>query len=226
MLAWIKAGVAAAALSGMAAAGYALQDQLDWAKSRLLGSPAADPASVNALSTAITEWRSLSAMSSGPFDAYARFLLAHPGWPNEAQMRRAAESSLASGLSSSPTTVAAFFRRYPPQTNTGWVRFAEALAATGANDEARSAARSAWVSGLLAPADETRVISTWPDAISPADQDARMDQLLWQGQTAAAGRQLALTSAAKRPLFAARLALRTNAPEAGNADAIGMSDPG
>jgi soluble lytic murein transglycosylase len=53
-----------------------------------------------------------------------------------------------------------------------------------------------------------------------------MDQLLWQGQTTAAARQLALTSAARRPLFAARLALRTNAPDAGNADALGAGDPG
>jgi len=40
------------------------------------------------------------------------------------------------------------------------------------------------------------VLATWPDALMPKDQDVRMDQLLWQGQTAAAARQLALTSAA------------------------------
>ncbi|MGN6818067.1 MAG: lytic transglycosylase domain-containing protein, partial [Sphingomonas sp.] len=120
----------------------------------------------------------------------------------------------------------AFFRRYPPQNGTAWVRFADALTATGATDEARTAARNAWVQGALSAADESKVLATWPDALTPVDQDARMDRLLWQGQTSAAARQLLLTSAARRPLFAARLALRTNAPDAGNADALGAGDPG
>jgi len=47
------------------------------------------------LSAAITEWRSLSQTNNAPFESYARFLLAHPGWPGDVQMRRAAEASLA-----------------------------------------------------------------------------------------------------------------------------------
>ena len=226
---WLKSGIAAAALSGMAATGVAFQDQLEWAKSKLMGAPSADPKSVSALSAAITEWRSLSQTNNAPFESYARFLLAHPGWPGDVAMRRAAEASLAMP-GWSPSTAAAFFRRYPPQTSASWVRFAEALAATGAMDDARTAARNAWAQGNLTPTDESKVLTTWPDALTPTDQDVRMDQLLWQGQTAAATRQLALTSAAKRPLFAARLALRTNAPDAGpdsgRADAIGAGDPG
>lgn len=222
---WLKSGVAAAALSGMAATGMAFQDQLEWAKSKLMGAPSADPKTVSALSAAITEWRSLRETNSAPFESYARFLLAHPGWPNDVQMRRAAEAALATP-GWSPSTAVAFFRRYPPQTGTAWVRFADALSATGAMDEARTAARNAWIQGALSAADESKVLATWPDALTPADQDARMDQLLWQGQTSAAARQLPLTSGAKRPLFAARLALRTNAPDAGGADAIGAGDPG
>ena len=220
-----KSGIAAAALSGMAATGMAFQDQLEWAKSKLMGAPSADPKSVSALSAAITEWRSLRQSNSAPFESYARFLLAHPGWPGDVAMRRAAEASLATP-GWSPSTAVAFFRVYPPQTGTSWVRFAEALTATGSMEDARTAARNAWAQGSLTPTDESKVLATWPDALLPKDQDVRMDQLLWQGQTAAAARQLALTSAARRPLFAARLALRTNAPDAGNADAIGAGDPG
>ncbi|HEX4693532.1 lytic transglycosylase domain-containing protein [Sphingomonas sp.] len=221
---WIKLSVATAALSGMAATGYAFQDQLDWAKSRLAGS-AADPMAMSALSASITEWRSLKEANGAPFDNYARFLLAHPGWPGEAQMRRAAESALGQETWSASTAVS-FFRRYPPQTATAWIRFAQALNGTGARDEAKSAARSGWVMGALSPADESFVLTTFPDALTPADHDARMDQLLWQGQTAAAGREILLTSAARRPLLQARLDLRTNAPGAGAADALGAGDPG
>jgi soluble lytic murein transglycosylase len=222
---WLKSGIAAIALSGMAATGMAFQDQLEWAKSKLMAAPSADPKSVTALSAAITEWRSLRQTNNAPFESYARFMLAHPGWPDDVQMRRAAEAALVNP-GWSPSTAVAFFRRYPPQTGTAWVRFADALTATGAMDEARTAARNAWIQGALSAEDESKVLATWPDALTPADQDARMDQLLWQGQTSAATRQLVLTSIAKRPLFAARLALRTNAPDAGNADAIGAGDAG
>ena len=222
---WLKSGIAAVALSGMAATGMAFQDQLEWAKSKLMSAPSADPKSVTALSAAITEWRSLRQTNNAPFESYARFMLAHPGWPEDVQMRRAAEAALATP-GWSPSTAVAFFRRYPPQTGTAWVRFADALTATGAMDEARTAARNAWIQGALSADDESKVLATWPDALTPADQDARMDRLLWQGQTSAAARQLPLTSVARRPLFAARLALRTNASDAGNADAIGAGDPG
>ncbi|MDB5679569.1 lytic transglycosylase domain-containing protein [Sphingomonas bacterium] len=220
---WIKTGLFAAALSGMAATGYAFQDQFEKAKALLAGS-AADPTNTS-LSAAITEWRSLSATSNAPFDSYARFMLAHPGWPGETQMRRNAEVALGQGTFSASTAVA-FFRRFPPQNAAAWERFAQALNGTGFRDEAKSAARNGWVMGLLSNGDEAFVLATFPDALTTADHDARMDQLLWQGQTAAAGRQILLTSAAKRPLFQARLDLRIAASTAGGADALGAGDPG
>ena len=74
---WLKSGIAAVALSGMAATGMAFQDQLEWAKSKLMSAPSADPKSVTALSAAITEWRSLRQTNNAPFESYARFMLAH-----------------------------------------------------------------------------------------------------------------------------------------------------
>ena len=221
---WIKTALAATALSGMAATGYAFQDQFDWAKARLAGT--SGDASANAsLSAAITEWRSLSQTKTAPFDSYARFMLAHPGWPGEATMRRNAEAALGQGNYSASIAVA-FFRRFPPQNATAWARFAQALNGIGARDEANGAARNAWVSGALSTADESFVLTNFPGALSVADHDARMDQLLWQGQTTAASRQIALTSMAKRALFQARLDLRTNAPGAGGTDSYYMGDPG
>lgn len=218
---WIRSSFLAASLSGVAATGVMFQDQLDWAKSKLSGS-VADPAATASLSNAITEWRALSATSTAPFDRYASFLIVHPGWPNEAQMKRAAEAALATGVGS-PSTTVAYFRRFPPVTGTGWVRYAEALNATGARDEAATAARNAWISGSLATTDEAKIIATWPGALTSVDQDRRMDALLWQGATQAAARQLALTSAGWRPTFAARLAFRTNTPDAGGATPPGAA---
>ncbi|WP_375397361.1 lytic transglycosylase domain-containing protein [uncultured Sphingomonas sp.] len=226
---YVKSALLLAGVSGLAASGMAFQDQLQWAKSRIADSPQLDPASAVALSAAITDWRSLSRPSSAPFDSYARFLLAHPGWPGEAAMKKAAERALDQG-GWSPTTTVAYFRRFPPMSNAAWVRFAEALSATGAIDEARGAARTAWVGGTLSATDEAKVIAGYPDALTPADQDARMDRLLWQSATQAAARQIALVSPGRRPLFTARLAFRTNSPDAeaqaAATQAVGAGDPG
>ncbi|MBN8807442.1 MAG: lytic transglycosylase domain-containing protein [Sphingomonas sp.] len=220
---WIKAGLLAVGASGVAA-GVALQNQAPATWGQSVGAVPSDPANAT-LSAAITEWRSLLQTSNGPFDSYARFLVAHPGWPNDSQLRRAAEAALAKP-GWSPSLAVAFFRRYPPQNATAWVRFAQGLAATGATSEAKNAARTGWTMGALSPDDEALVLANWSDALSPADHDLRMDQLLWQGQTSAAARQILLTSAGRRPLFQARLDLRTSGSMAGSADAIGAGDPG
>ena len=210
---WMKAGVVVASMSGLAATGVAFQDQLEWARSKLMGAPVADPVANASLAAAIVEWRALTSSGYQPFDRYATFLLAHPGWPNEAQLKKAAEAALTSGTWS-PSLAVQYFNRYPPMTGAAWVRYAEALTATGDVAGARNAARTAWVQGTLPNVDEAKVIAGWPAALTPADQDQRMDMLLWQGSVQQAQRQIALTSPARQPRFAARLAFRSNAPDA------------
>ncbi|MGY2736211.1 lytic transglycosylase domain-containing protein [Sphingomonas sp. UYP23] len=228
MIAWlIKSGVFLAGVSTLAVTSGDAQDQLGWGRATqvLTGTTAAN----TALSASIAEWKSLQQSSSYSFDSYARFLLAHPGWPGETAMRRMAEKSLDSG-GWSPATVVAFFGRFPALTGAGKTRFAEALAATGQQSEAASAARTAWISGTLSSVDESRILTAFPGALSPADHDTRMDMLLWQGATASAQRQLMLTSPARQSVFAARLAFRTSAPDAGDrliaTQAYGATDPG
>jgi len=129
-----------------------------------------------------------------------------------------------------PQRVVAFFDKFPPLTNQGQARYAEALNAMGRRAEAVAAARKAWTSGSLSPADEGVLLSRFAGSFTTADQDERMDRLLWAGKTTAALRQLPLTSMARRNLYDARLALRSDAPDAGlKADAIagqGMQDAG
>ena len=228
MIAWLfKSGVLLAGISTLAVTSGDAQDQLGWGRATqvLTGTTATN----SALAASIAEWKSLQQSSSYSFDSYARFLLAHPGWPGETALRRMAEKALDSG-GWSPSTVVAFFRRFPALTGAGKTRFAEALAATGQQSEAASAARAAWVSGTLSSTDESKILETFPGALSPADHDARMDMLLWQGATASAQRQLMLTSPARQSVFAARLAFRTSAPDAGDrliaTQAYGATDPG
>jgi len=167
----------------------------------------------SALSSAIAQWKSLQQSDNFPFETYAGFLLAHPGWPGEMGLRRATEKALDQG-GWSPSTAVSYFRRFPPLSNPGKVRFAQALASMGLRDEANAAARIAWDAGMQSPSDETAILTSFSGALGPADHDTRMDMLLWQGATSSAQRQLALVSPAKQGVFAARLAFRTNAPNA------------
>ncbi|WP_375422477.1 lytic transglycosylase domain-containing protein [uncultured Sphingomonas sp.] len=189
------------------------QDQLDRYQTQLANrstQPAAAPAD-GAIAATIAQWRALQQTDALPFDSYAGFITAHPGWPGQAANRRAAERQAGTA---SPSSVIAFFQRFPPQSSAGSVAHARALRALGRTAEADAAARNAWRMGSLSAADESLILTSFAGALTTEDHDARMDALLWQGSTGTAARQIAYTSAARRPAFAARLSFRTNAADA------------
>lgn len=164
-----------------------------------------------AITDALAQWRSVSETSQLPFDSYASFLLQHPGWPGEVAIRRAAEQHAGEAA---PGNAVRYFRAFPPQSSGGRVAHVRALVATGAMNEAADAARTAWRAGAPAPNDEAYLLTSFGSRLTPADHEARVDRLLWSGQTSAAARVLPYVSPARAPVFAARLAFRTNAPTA------------
>ena len=235
MVTGLRAGALITLAIGFGAALLVAQDQDEAARTRAAnlmaqGRPAtAAPQVSGDLTAALAQWRAIQQTDALPFDSYAGFLLAHPGWPNEAANRRAAERQAGNGYASPGNTVA-FFRRFPPLTAAGAVAYARALQATGATGEAADAARNAWRRGALSTTDESTLLTSFAGVLRPDDHDARMDALLWQGSTSIAARQIAYTSPARRPLFEARLAFRTGAQTASSLaasnDAIGASDAG
>ena len=178
---------------------------------------------------AVVTWQQLDQSDSFPFSTYATFLLAHRGFPNERAMRVRAERALAFG-GDDPRLVAAFFDAFPPITGTGEARHAVALMNTGQRARAEAAAAHAWTSGALTPEDEVAVLQVAPAALTPQIQDARIDRLLWTGQTSKALIALNQGSAAKQALFAARVSLQQNDPNAGalvdGAPPAWRTDPG
>ncbi|MEJ7932746.1 lytic transglycosylase domain-containing protein [Sphingobium sp. AN558] len=177
----------------------------------------------------ISQWRMLSQSDGMGFSTYANFLIANPGWPGEDRMRKLAEGGI-NPDSFDPRQVTAFFARFPARTATGHARNAVALMQLGRMDEARIAARNAWVGGSLAAADEARLLSLFGTGFTPADHDQRVDALLWAGDINGAARMLAYASPARRPAFEARIAFRRKAPDAAirmqAAEGIGMTDAG
>jgi soluble lytic murein transglycosylase len=177
--------------------------------------PAQKSTAPDSMTNVIFQWKSLQQADNFPFASYAGFMVAHPGWPDEAAMRKNAERMIRAD-GESPALVVNFFRKFPPQSATSHLRFAEALDAIGKKSEALAAARSAWISGSMTVEDETRFMTRFPAALQSGDHDIRMDKLLWARATTNASRQSVLVSPGKRSVFDARLAYLTKAPDAGS----------
>jgi soluble lytic murein transglycosylase len=202
-------------------------EQMAWYRAQmgLATASASPPTNTNSVGDAVMEWRRLTANTGASFDQLSRFLLANRGWPDADKMRVRAEKAIAID-SYDPARTLAFFQTYPPQTASGHLRLALALNATGRRDEANAAVRRAWTSGTLDEVETSRALSFFPGALTLADHDARMDRLLWSGATGAASRQLAFTSPERRAVFAARLAMRSNAVDAAlQAAAVESANP-
>lgn len=217
---------AALFLPAVAQASELTPDQMAWYRAQMgLAATATPPRSPNSVGDAVMEWRRLTQDNGASFDTLSRFLLANRDWPDASKMRVRAEKAIAID-SFDPARTLAFFNAYPPRTASGQLRLALALSASGRRDDANIAVRKAWTSGTLDESEESRALSLFPGALSLADHDARMDKLLWLNATSAADRQLGFTSSSKRAVFAARLAMRTNAVDAAlQAASVESSDP-
>ncbi|WP_309677331.1 hypothetical protein, partial [Pseudomonas sp.] len=232
MVTALKAGSVIGLLVGMGAVLLVAQDRdagrPQWAAGQ---APAYQQPQVSAasLAQALAQWRAVQQTDSLPFDSYAGFVMAHPGWPNEAANRRAAERQAGNGYAT-PGNVIAYFRRFAPLTAGGGVAYARALASSGQTAAAYDAAREAWRRGALSANDESAILSQFSGALRTYDHDARMDALLWAGSTGNAQRQIGYVSPARRGLFEARLAFRTRSPNASalmaQYDAVGDRDAG
>lgn len=226
----ITIGAAALAATTAASAQSLSSEQRAWYASRLGVSGAGSVGSVpqaNPLGEAVLQWNRLQQSDSLPFNDYASFLVSHPGWPGETRMQRVAEDQIPA-IGSSPRSLIAYFERFEPITASGSLRYAEALAAMGRNEDANRFARQAWRLGAFnrqsATSDEAAILSRFAGALRPEDHDARFDYLMWQDDTSGAARVISLTSAARRDAHSARLRLATGADaEAGQS---AMGDPG
>ncbi|MEW4466526.1 lytic transglycosylase domain-containing protein [Parasphingorhabdus sp. JC815] len=171
-----------------------------------------DPTGGNAV-LGLQRWRVLTQSDKHSFDDYAGFLFTYPGWPDDTRMRRTAEKAI--DISSfSADRVITFFNRFEPLTNGGAAYYALALQSKGQTRKANAMARQAWRGGALTDEQEAMLLRGFSSALTIADHDARMDALLWSRATTAAARHLGFTSSGRRPVFEARLAQLTDAPDA------------
>lgn len=164
------------------------------------------------VASSLETWRALRQSSNYRFADYASFIIANPDWPDTTRMRGWAEKAIQPG--ENPATVIAFFATDKPKTGSGWARLAEAYAATARMPEALEAARQAWRSPDLNAVDEQAIWSRYGNSFTRADNDDRVDALLFAKKADGAARFLTTTSPERQAAFAARIAMQENASDA------------
>ncbi|AKQ43265.2 transglycosylase [Aurantiacibacter atlanticus] len=178
-----------------------------------------------AMAGEIARWEALwnDRQAQLPFNHYASFLAANPGFPDENTLRIRAETRLREEFVD-PQLLLGFFAAKEPVTNYAKAHYALALMG---QDPALSRhwAIQAWRGGEMSPTAEAALLTTHGTSMTQADHDQRMDALLWQRDADAAARQIIRTSPTKRNLFAARLAILQGGDGATTA-ASAYADPG
>ncbi|HYX46493.1 MAG TPA: lytic transglycosylase domain-containing protein [Sphingomicrobium sp.] len=160
----------------------------------------------------LDQWRRLRQSDNYSFADYASFLITNPDWPDASRMRRWAEKAIRPGENAS--TVIAFFAKDKPGTGNGWARLADAYAGSGKAADSLSAARNAWASSDLSEDDARAIWARYGASFTRADQDRRIDSLLFDKKPDEASRFLPYASPERQAAFAARIAMQEDATDA------------
>jgi len=168
--------------------------------------------STPSVASSINQWRTLRQSSGYRFSDYSSFLIANPDWPDAKRMRGWAEKAMQPGENSA--TVLAFFAMTKPATGNGWARLADAYAAKGRASEALDAVRQAWRRADLSDTDEQAIWNRYGNSLARADNNDRVDALLFAKKADDAARFLTATSPERQASFGARIALQQDTADA------------
>ena len=147
----------------------------------------------------------------GRFPDISGFIELNPNWPAQKALRKHAEEALAG---ESDAVAADWYKRRPPVSSTGKLREAEIMMNSGDLEGGAAALRALWIAADFGPLDEKNFLARHSSSLRPEDHVQRTERLLWDGQTEAARRMLALVPPSYRLLAEARLALAAQAPKA------------
>ncbi len=162
---------------------YAAAARGDWSGARNLAAQGQNP-----LARQLLEWR-YAREGAATFPEIDAVLKASAGWPGRGLLHARAEQALP--LEMGGSEIIAWFGSRNPATATGRVRLGEALIDAGQTAKGRALVRDGWVGGSFDPATELAIVAKDGSFITPADDRARLDNLIWQGATTAAKREMA-----------------------------------
>ncbi|HYD99003.1 MAG TPA: lytic transglycosylase domain-containing protein [Alphaproteobacteria bacterium] len=192
-------------------AAFAAAERGGWVEAFRLAGQARHP-----LLAKVLRWDALTRETSdAEYGEFIGFMKAHPDWPGQATLRKNAERTMPSSLSAQQ--VREYFLAHPPITVNGAARYASALLALGNQEQAVQLVRRTWVENNFGGVEEADFRAKFGAHLRPADHQARMERLLWDGEDAQVTRMLPLVDPGRRLVAQARRAL---ANQAKNAEAL------
>jgi soluble lytic murein transglycosylase len=173
-----------------------------WSYARSRASQASDPLLAKALA-----WFEMSDPGSpATFEERARFVSENSNWPDSGAFQEMAEGAMSDATPDQE--VLDWFATREPVTPAGLVRYADALAHTGKEDQATALYHKAWIEGNFGLREERTFLARHGKRLRPEDHLARLDRLLWDGRFDDAHRMLHRVDKGHQALAEARERLR------------------
>ena len=181
-----------------------------WAEAQAIAAKAKNP-----LPRKVIQWLNLTRPGPGrSFDEMTAFMAKNPHWPRQQALQSQAERAMADDMSAK--SVIAWFKGRDPETPEGATRLVAALTASGLTKQATGVARAAWLDLNFSSGNEGDFLKVAGQYLRPADDEARLDLLLWDGSEDDAKRMLDRVDDGHRLVAVARMKLadRTRDAEA------------
>ncbi|MGC2810617.1 MAG: lytic transglycosylase domain-containing protein, partial [Bradyrhizobium sp.] len=162
----------------------------------------------------LAEWIILRSDDNGAsVERYRAFIAANPSWPSQTFLRRRLEAALWDDHRDD-ATVLAWFENESPRSAKGKFSLAHALIARGDRANAERLVRDAWRNDAMSEETENAALEQFGALLTPGDQKARMDLLLYGSEHEAALRAAKRLGSSEVALAKARIAAYRKASSA------------
>ena len=154
----------------------------------------------------LAEWIILRSDDNGAsVERYRAFIAANPSWPSQTFLRRRLEAALWDDHRDD-ATVLAWFENKSPLSAKGKFSLAHALIGRGDRANAERLVRDAWRNDAMSEETENAALEQFGALLTPGDQKARMDLLLYGSEHEAALRAAKRIGSSEVALAKARIA--------------------
>ncbi len=160
----------------------------------------------------LAEWIILRSEDNGAnVERYRAFLSANPSWPSQTFLRRRLEAAMWDDRRDD-SVAWSWFENESPVSAKGRFTLAKAMLARGDRANAERLVREAWRSDPMSEETENNALDQFGALLTPGDQKARMDTLLYGSEHEAALRAAKRLGAGYVALAKARIASYKKAP--------------
>jgi soluble lytic murein transglycosylase len=160
----------------------------------------------------LAEWLILRSDDNGAsVERYRAFIAANPSWPSQTFLRRRLEAALWDDHRDD-ATVWAWFENESPLSAKGKFSLARAMIGRGDRANAERLVRDAWRNDSMSEDTENTALDLFGALLTPGDQKARMDLLLYGSEHEAALRAAKRLGGGEVALAKARIAAYRKAP--------------